>query len=97
MKFTTKYVVVFTVFLRFCFLPGGIDPNPGLLQLEEVKWAALHVDETLRMSALSLLCTDARVTTVPARAETQLLQEVKQCGCMLFKWLLPTVYMNETD
>lgn len=48
----------------------------GLLQLEEVKWAALHADETLRMSALSLLCADLRVTTVPAQAETRLIQEV---------------------
>lgn len=28
------------------------------------------------MSALSLLCTDLRVTTVPAQAETRLIQEV---------------------
>eukprot|EP00903_Cladosiphon_okamuranus_P018216 g16755.t1 len=57
---------------------------PGLLQLEEVKWAALHVDENLRMSALSLLCTDARVTTVPAPAETQLLREVLPYSLKVF-------------
>lgn len=49
---------------------------PGLLQLGEVKWAALHVDETVRMSALSLLCSDLRSTTVPVAAETELLKEV---------------------
>lgn len=48
----------------------------GLLQLAEVEWAALHVDETLRMSALSMLCTDVRITTVPVEAETKLLQKV---------------------
>eukprot|EP00752_Nemacystus_decipiens_P004263 g3894.t1 len=58
--------------------------SAGLLRLEEVKWAALHVDETLRMSALSLLCTDARVTTVPASAETQLLQEVLPYSLKVF-------------
>ncbi|CAN0105616.1 unnamed protein product, partial [Scytosiphon promiscuus] len=54
----------------------AVHESAGLLQLEEVRWAALHVDETLRMSALSLLCTDVRVTTVPTRSETELLQEV---------------------
>ncbi|CAB1101686.1 unnamed protein product [Ectocarpus sp. CCAP 1310/34] len=53
-------------------------------QLEEVKWAALHADETLRMSALSLLCADLRVTTVPARAETRLLQEVLPYSLKVF-------------
>ncbi len=63
--------------LALTCLPGVVGPTSGSLQLEEVKWAALHVDETLRMSALSLLCVDVRVTTVPAPAETQLLQEVR--------------------
>lgn len=65
----TRMVLLFS----FAPLPASI---PVLLRLGEVKWAALHVDETLRMSALSLLCTDVRVTTVPSRAETTLLQEV---------------------
>ena len=37
----------------------------------------MHVDETLRMSALSLLCTDLRMTTVPPAAEMDLLREVR--------------------
>ncbi|CAM9102187.1 unnamed protein product, partial [Hapterophycus canaliculatus] len=56
----------------------------GMLQLEEVKWAALHVDETLRMSALSLLCIDVRVTTVPPPAETALLKEVLPYSLKVF-------------
>lgn len=50
---------------------------PGSLQLSEVRWASLHVEETLRMSALSLLCTDLRMTTVPPAAEMDLLREVR--------------------
>lgn len=53
---------------------------PGALRLEEVRWAALHIDETLRMSALALLCTDVRVTTVPVAAEIDLLKEVCRSG-----------------
>lgn len=56
----------------------------GLLQLEEVKWAALHSNETLRMSAISLLCTDLRITTVPSPAEINLLKSVRQsCNIIL--------------
>ncbi|CAM9221310.1 unnamed protein product [Ectocarpus fasciculatus] len=76
-------------FARKCGAPAGlsvvaVDSAAGLLQLEEVKWAALHADETLRMSALSLLCTDLRVTTVPAQAETRLLQEVLPYSLKVF-------------
>ncbi|CAM9200948.1 unnamed protein product [Ectocarpus sp. 13 AM-2016] len=74
---------------RKCGAPAGLsvvaaDSAAGLLQLEEVKWAALHADETLRMSALSLLCADLRVTTVPAQAETRLLQEVLPYSLKVF-------------
>ncbi|CBJ32757.1 conserved unknown protein [Ectocarpus siliculosus] len=62
----------------------AVDSTAGLLQLEEVKWAALHADETLRMSALSLLCADLRVTTVPAQAETRLIQEVLPYSLKVF-------------
>lgn len=52
-----------------------------MLQLKEVRWASLHVDETLRMCALSLLCTDLKMTTVPPAAETDLLREVSVTRC----------------
>lgn len=55
---------------------GESSEAAGLLQLEEVKWAALHSNETLRMSAISLLCTDLRITTVPSPAEINLLKSV---------------------
>ncbi|CAM9203468.1 unnamed protein product, partial [Ectocarpus sp. 8 AP-2014] len=76
-------------FARKCGSPAGlsvvaVDSAAGLLQLEEVKWAALHADETLRMSALSLLCADLRVTTVPAKAETRLIQEVLPYSLKIF-------------
>ncbi|CAN0161291.1 unnamed protein product [Ectocarpus sp. 6 AP-2014] len=76
-------------FARKCGSPAGlsvvaVDSAAGLLQLEEVKWAALHANETLRMSALSLLCADLRVTTVPAQAETRLIQEVLPYSLKVF-------------
>ncbi|CAM9242712.1 unnamed protein product [Ectocarpus sp. 4 AP-2014] len=76
-------------FARKCGAPAGlsvvaVDSAAGLLQLEEIQWAALHADESLRMSALSLLCADLRVTTVPAQAETRLLQKVLPYSLKVF-------------